>query len=444
MAGRVHLPFCSSCGAKVDSSLFFCPSCGTKLKAARDPSPATKQISMKEKGGELEDSVAGYFRSKGYDVQIRTKMRDRRDVYHEIDVLAAKREDFGIIQIAVECKNVRSRIDIKEIRNFNDKLSALGITKGIFVSTGGFTTDAEADAASVNIELWDEKALEEKISRQETPERDIIHDALPVNPDSIDMIAPKHLKNYSVFSESKELDFRPYYFLDYHCFSQFTVRGDSTIMESKGTLTIDAVDGRVVDSATSAGQEADLPSHGAYAGCRGMQTQTVTAASLPHDLPVSTSRARIDSGRAKAIAKVELVKGLSSEYSYHVSSGVRIARIPIPTTRSKLLNPKKKDVEILNVEPVKIPLLTGTYKFRNFAYTRTCLASTGELMLDQTSKCQLCSDRPVVVCENCGAIACESHTRTCSICSKPLCTSCATSKGIISKTFYCQEHKPQK
>lgn len=166
---------------------------------------------MKEKGGELEDAVAGYFRSKGYDVQTRTKMRDRRDVFHEIDVLASKREDFGNIQVAVECKNVRSPIDIKELRNFNDKLSALGITKGVFVSTGGFTTDAESHAASVNIELWDEKTLEKKISSQETPEKDILHDTLPVNLTSVQIIVPRHLRNNTIFSESKQLSYRPFY-----------------------------------------------------------------------------------------------------------------------------------------------------------------------------------------------------------------------------------------
>jgi len=63
---------------------------------------------MKEKGGELEDSVADYFRRSGFDVQARVKMRDRFDVFHEIDVLASKREDYGTIQIAVECKHVQS------------------------------------------------------------------------------------------------------------------------------------------------------------------------------------------------------------------------------------------------------------------------------------------------------------------------------------------------
>jgi hypothetical protein len=429
------LPFCFNCGTQIDSSLSFCTNCGANLKGARPATTqTTAQVSMKERGSELEDAVASYFRSKGYDVQVRTKMRDRRDVFHEIDVLASKREDFGTIEVAVECKHVRSPIDIKEVRNFNDKLSALGITKGIFVSTGGFTTDAQSDAASVNIELWDEKALEEKISRLATPEKDILHDAFPFKLDSIPKLRPRHLRNVNVLSESvRTLNYRPFYFVDYHCFSQHTVRGDSVIIESKGTVVVDGVSGQVVDSRTTVGIEPELPKMGAYVGCIGLQPQTITSTTLPDGLQLSVLPPKIDLTRAKESAQLELVKNLSYYHKYE-------------TTRTSgiiTLNPKKKDIEILSVQPVKIPLLTGTYRFGNYTYTRTCLASTSGFVLDQTSNCLLCSNRPIIVCENCGAIVCESHMRTCSVCSMSICTSCVVSKGIISKTHYCPEHKPR-
>jgi len=437
-----QLGFCFNCGARLDSGLSCCPNCGTNLKVVRPSASkpqATTNVSMKERGIELEDAVASYFRSKGYDVQTRTKMRDRRDVFHEIDVLATKREDFGTIQVAVECKHVRSPIDIKELRNFNDKLSALGITKGIFVSTGGFTTDAQSDAASVNIELWDEKALEEKIARVETPEKDILHDALPINPSAITTLSPRHLRNYNILSETLSLSYRPYYFVDYHCFSQHTVRGDSVILESKGTVVIDGVVGQIVDSRVSSGEEAELPKLGVYVGCIGIQPQTVTSTSLPQGLQLSVIRPQVDSVRAKDITRVELVKGLSLEYTYHLARDGLLS-----SPHVKLVKPRKKDVDILNAQTVKVPLLTGTYRFRNYTYTRTCLASTGGFVLDQTDKCLLCSNRPVVVCGNCGAIMCDSHVRTCSVCSKSLCTGCVISKGIISKIYYCPEHQPRR
>jgi hypothetical protein len=94
-------------------------------------------------------------------------MRDRSDVYHEIDVFASKREDFGTIRVAVECKYVATPISIKEVRNFHDKLDTLKINKGIFVSTGGFTADAEAYAKTQGIELWDRATVRAKLEEQE-------------------------------------------------------------------------------------------------------------------------------------------------------------------------------------------------------------------------------------------------------------------------------------
>jgi hypothetical protein len=157
-------------------------------------------------------------------------------------------------------------------------------------------------------------------------------------------------------------------------------------------------------------------------------------------LPVSVLPPKVETVRAKEIARVELVKGLTLERQYHLASD---SKKLLPPKHVKLLKPKKKDIDILDVRPVKLPLLTGTYRFRNYSYIRACVASTGGFVLDQTGKCLLCSNRPIAVCGNCGAIVCESHMRTCSVCSMSICTSCVVSKGILSKTHYCPEHKPR-
>jgi len=424
------MPFCPNCGSSVESSASFCLSCGTNLKTTK---PAISQVSMKEKGGVLEDSIADYFRRIGFDVQPRVRLRDRYDVSHEIDVLASKKEAYATIQVAVECKYVNTPMDIKEIRNFHDKLSALGITKGIFVSTGGFTTDAESHAGALGIELWDMKTVQEKTAMSEIPQKDVIHDALPVNLTMIGALSPRHLRNSNLFSETIQLGYRPYYFVDYHCFSQHTVAGNSVLLESRGKVIVDGVTGLIVDSRVSAGEQPALPKMGPYVGCIGMQPQTVTSASLPAQLPLSVVSQKIDSVRAKDVARIELVKSLSLEYRYYTTR----------TTGRKLLKPKKKDVDILSIQLVKIPFISGTYRFKKYTYARTCLASTGRLILDQTASCLQCHGPPVLVCENCGAIACESHSKNCMVCGKNFCSACVISKGIISKKYYCAQHKPQ-
>jgi len=236
-----------------------------------------------------------------------------------------------------------------------------------------------------------------------------------------------------MLSETMELVFRPYYFVDYHCFSQHTVRGASALLESKGKVVIDAVSGQVADCVASVGQKPSIAATGTYVSCSEFPPQTLTSANLPAQLHHSVVGHEVDSARAKEIAKIELVKSLSLQAVFQ-------------TTRTKgtvLLKPPKKDVDILNVQgPVKIPFLFATYHSQNYAYVRQCLASTGKMTLDQTASCLACRNPAFIVCENCGGLACESHNRACVVCGKNLCGTCTISKGVISKKHYCTQHQP--
>jgi hypothetical protein len=236
-----------------------------------------------------------------------------------------------------------------------------------------------------------------------------------------------------VFSENIELSFKPYYFVDYHCFSQHVVASNSVLLESKGKLVMDGVTGLIVDSLTTMGLEPALSNNGPYIGCIDMQPQTVTRTSLPAQLPLSVIGAKVDSITTKNLAQIGLVRSLTLEYKYRTARAMG----------KKLLKPRRKDIEIGGVQPVKIPFITGTYRFKNHAYSRTVLASTDRIVQDQTSSCAYCRVQPILVCENCGAIACESHSKNCVVCGKNLCNRCVTSKGIFSKKYYCAEHKPE-
>jgi len=425
------VPFCPKCAAQTDPGASFCARCGATLRNI--PAQTPIELSMKEKGASLEDSVADYFRRRGFDVEPRAKMRDRFDVYHEIDVLGSKKEDFGTIQVAVECKYVRTPMDIKEVRNFHDKLAALGITKGVFVSTGGFTADAESHAKALGIELWDMTTLQTKLA-EETPQKDVIHDALPVKLTMLSILSPRHLRNFSVLSETTELVYRPYYFMDYHCFSQHTVAGNSVLLESGGKIVVDGVNGQIVDCMTSEGQTPHLPIVGAYVACSQMETQTLPVSNLPSKLPLSVIRHELDSVRAKDRGKIELVKNLSLQYRYETTR----------TIGEKILKPRKKDIDIHNLQgPVRVPILVGTYRFGSYSYVRTWIAATGAIATDQTASCLLCHNPATLVCENCGGISCASHGKNCVVCGKNLCGTCASAKGIVSKKYYCPQHQPR-
>jgi len=401
------------------------------------PKTIDREMSTRARGTALEDSVADYFRHLGFDIEPRVKMKDRFDVSHEIDVLAWKTEPYGTIKVAVECKNVESSIGIEEVRNFHDKLTALGITKGVFVSTAGFTIDAESHAKALGIELWDMRTLRSKLgtsyeTHEREPQKDVIRDALPLDPAVLRTIKPTHLKNSSALSEIIQLQYRPYYFLDFHCFSQQRARGTSIVIDAKGTLVLDGISGQFVDwKVTMSGRDYSRTVDGSnYVLCSSLPTQTITGADLPPSLSWSAVGAKVDSTAARSAAKMELAKRLSVGLRHH-------------NTRSSertVIQPKAKDVEILDVRSIKIPILTATYQVMNHSYVRTMLAATGRFTSDETSACTECAGRAGNVCENCGAILCESHVRTCSLCSKTLCGNCVVSKGIISKRLYCREH----
>jgi hypothetical protein len=384
---------------------------------------------MRDKGSELEDTVANYFRQIGFDVEARVKMKDRFDVYHEIDVVASKQEDFGSIQVAVECKFVSGPIDIKEVRNFHDKLSALGFTKGVFVSTGGFTSDAQSHAAALGIELWDERTLEQKLSKLNVPQSNVVHDVLPVRIGP-SIIIPNHLRNHELLKQTARMELTPFYFMEYKCFSQHSVVGNAVVIESKGAVVLDAVSGHVLGAKAREGEQPVTNAFGeAFAELLNL---TPGDSSTLGTIPVSVSR--VDSSSAKDWARTELVKRLSTVYTYFTAGGDK---------RTKTLQPRKKDVEILDSKQVKVPILTSVYHVKNFTYTRTCLASTGKFIRDDFASCAICKNVPSVVCLNCGAVVCPSHARDCEECGKGFCSNCVTSKGIISKKYYCSEHAPK-
>lgn len=124
------------------------------------------------KGHELEERIANLFRRNGYYVQTNVGRRDHYGNPHEIDVLATK-NDVETIIIAIECKNHKQSIGIEDVRNFRQKLRDLGIRKGIFVSTSGFTEGALKYGKDHGLDMWDEEKIERERSLTASRTRDL-------------------------------------------------------------------------------------------------------------------------------------------------------------------------------------------------------------------------------------------------------------------------------
>jgi len=398
------------------------------------------EVSKREKGSFLEDTVANYFRHLSFEVELRAKLRDKYDVAHEIDVLAQKTEAFGTIRIAVECKYVMSPIDIKEVRNFHDKLMALNITKGLFISTAGFTTEAAAHAKSLGMELWDLKTLQEKMAEFSAPEEETIRDALPINPNYRDFLYPENIKNRILFSSNIRLSYSPFYFATYHCVSQHKVVGNDVLLESKGHVVLDAVAGGIVSSQCVSASKPAIAESIAYNDCLSLKPQTITKSKTSESIE-SVVHPKVDLVQAKKLITVGLITALTTNYEYQVVTTRHRWK------RYKTLQPKKKDIEIEKIWLIRIPLCFVTLKFKDRQYNRILQAATNRLIYDETTMCgfgqQTCRHPSSMLCENCGMVVCDEHVKRCIACGKPVCNVCAVGKGFVSRKYYCPEHKPE-
>lgn len=102
-----------------------------------------------------EKNVLDYFQSRFPYALIRknVKLKGRLSgIKREIDILIES-QIFGCsIQIAIECKNWKSKLDVSDVGAFIDKLKDVGISKGVMISKLGYSSGAYQRAKS-EIEL---------------------------------------------------------------------------------------------------------------------------------------------------------------------------------------------------------------------------------------------------------------------------------------------------
>jgi hypothetical protein len=106
-------------------------------------------------GRNLEQQVAGYFGRNGYRTATNLKKPGRSGATHEIDVLATKADVAGTIQVVIECKAWRRRIEKDVVYKLHSIMQDLGLSKGIIVATGGLTSGARLAAQECHIEFWE-------------------------------------------------------------------------------------------------------------------------------------------------------------------------------------------------------------------------------------------------------------------------------------------------
>lgn len=83
------------------------------------------------------------------------RIKNKSGQFREIDILIETKANNSNIVIAIECKDNRNPIPVKEIEAFNSKcLRISGINKKLFVSSNGFQKDAYNAANDFDIDLY--------------------------------------------------------------------------------------------------------------------------------------------------------------------------------------------------------------------------------------------------------------------------------------------------
>jgi len=233
--------------------------------------------------------------------------------------------------------------------------------------------------------------------------------------------------------------YSPYFFVEYDCFTQGTFFYERVNLASRGILVLEGNKGVVVDIQVQSGEVPNIAHSGAFVDCFGIQPVEIPRSKIASGVAMSRVEdrpARITKYDAEKIAKVEIAKNLKKELSRDTGQFVE----------TKTLIPYESNVRVVSVKMSYIPVATAIFRYKNRVYCRVMQSTTNRIMGDDLTYCNVGVkhwSNTVLVCEECGILACESHRKLCITCHRNFCNVHILSKGLISKKYYCRDHFPQ-
>jgi restriction endonuclease Mrr len=117
-------------------------------------------------------------------------------------------------------------------------------------------------------------------------------------------------------------------------------------------------------------------------------------------------------------------------------------------TYNKTCEPNRSDISVQSIEPVYLPEVRQTTEFGEYTYPFEYYAAGPSSVTEEDGihRCVHCEtsgvDETYTYCPNCGAIACDSHSKTERLEDEPVCTGCAVTERFALKTkyFYDEEN----
>ncbi len=243
-----------------------------------------------------------------------------------------------------------------------------------------------------------------------------------------------------LMSRTLQLVYLPYFFVEYDCFAQTRFFYETVNLESHGMLVIEGQNGAVADIALHSGVSPQIQQTGCFSGCAVIQQRELERSKIAQMASFSKIEAfptKISRSDAERIARVEIAKHLQQTFRKQLKNRVE----------TKTLRPYENNVRIISVDLMHVPLVTGVFQYKNRVYQRMMQSTTCRIVGDDFAYCNVTErnhpTESVILCEECGGLACKDHGKQCVDCEKNLCVEHIRSKGLVLKKYYCPRHYPK-
>jgi hypothetical protein len=354
--------------------------------------------------------VCDVCRIEGFQVERNVPIADSTD--QAISIVASRANGDSSQRIAFECWEGERQINGRDIEQFIRQLRDLDLSNGIYVSTRGFTGDAEFIARKTGVELWDLPRLRDHLEKIKPAEDNQVPGTLPVSRIVASTILPRTIENGLLLrlAGMPKLEYRPYFFLEFK-----VKRGSNS---TRGVTVFDGMDGRYCDSTIYQGQLKGLESSGVFIDCLEVEPALGSMPTLPEGLEMRNNVSLVASGTTEQALTMRLKELLSRQ------NGLA-----------------EQDISVDKVRELHIPLVTVQLTHAGKSYTKILQAATAKTILDETVTCSLCNERSKAVCQDCGTMICAEHDRMCSSCRKHMCVKCGSMKSMRNKVPLCPNCK---
>lgn len=432
-----------------------------RWKRLRRSGGAVKRAAY-ELGVKFEECVEKILAARGYKTQRRVRVKGKKQVAHEIDVLARK----GKRVIIVECKNWKAPVGKEVVMKLESVLRDLGAGYvGIIASYAGFTSDARAFAERSGIRLWERDYLVEEYFKVEVGRVECaslgrpvkVENALPLKVDFWSA-AETNLKNQDKIKIRGVLSFHPYYVVSYVFHGKFKDPvGNRYTFDDEGEVFVDALDGSVLNPVFPAGLGEAVIQKLTRVISRekrerdkriemlmdeideGLDSVSNYSVEVGENYEVEKLPAHVNKQACVKAAKDYIIEVNTEEITYTVDEEEGL----FSETETVTYVPKARDIKIRRVALVYVPKWKISYDAFGRVYSREVFAFSGEVLEDSIRFCpkhfKLRRRETVAVCEVCGVALCSDHIFQCPICGKWLCEEHGVFCGSCDRIF-CEEH----